>query len=213
MKINEVEQLVGITKKNIRFYEDQGLLEPERNKANGYREYSEENVNQLLRIKLLRKLSVPIEEIRRVSAGYITLEECLERHRIVLNHEARNIRIMMELCDSLSEEQAAFNDLNAEAYLKIIEEKERGGIQFMNVSKTDVAEKKRSAVIAASVMLVIVLMWDILVVYFNTIEPLPLFINLLWIIPANAVIIGILIALFERIKEIDKGEENEARKY
>ena len=27
MKINEVEALVGITKKNIRFYEEQGLLE------------------------------------------------------------------------------------------------------------------------------------------------------------------------------------------
>ena len=26
MKIKQVEELVGITKKNIRFYEDQGLL-------------------------------------------------------------------------------------------------------------------------------------------------------------------------------------------
>ena len=28
MKINEVEALVGITKKNIRFYEEKGLLSP-----------------------------------------------------------------------------------------------------------------------------------------------------------------------------------------
>ena len=28
MKINEVEAQVGITKKNIRFYEEQGLLSP-----------------------------------------------------------------------------------------------------------------------------------------------------------------------------------------
>ncbi|MDY5613391.1 MerR family transcriptional regulator, partial [Dysosmobacter sp.] len=28
MKINEVEALVGITKKNIRFYEGEGLLTP-----------------------------------------------------------------------------------------------------------------------------------------------------------------------------------------
>ena len=39
MKINEVEAQVGITKKNIRFYEDQGLLKPHRNSQNGYREY------------------------------------------------------------------------------------------------------------------------------------------------------------------------------
>ena len=34
MKINEVEQAVGITRKNIRFYEEQGLLKPGR-AANG----------------------------------------------------------------------------------------------------------------------------------------------------------------------------------
>jgi len=30
MKIKQVEELVGITRKNIRFYEDQGLLNVER---------------------------------------------------------------------------------------------------------------------------------------------------------------------------------------
>lgn len=66
MKINEVEQKVGITKKNIRFYEQEGLLKPERNVQNGYREYSEEDLILLQKIKLLRKLSVPIEEIRKI---------------------------------------------------------------------------------------------------------------------------------------------------
>ena len=36
MKINQVEELVGITKKNIRFYEEQGLLNPDRDPENGY---------------------------------------------------------------------------------------------------------------------------------------------------------------------------------
>ena len=35
LKINEVEALVGITKKNIRFYEEKGLLSPSRNSENG----------------------------------------------------------------------------------------------------------------------------------------------------------------------------------
>ena len=41
MKINEVEQMLGISKANIRFYEKQNLLTPRRNE-NGYREYSQE---------------------------------------------------------------------------------------------------------------------------------------------------------------------------
>ncbi|WP_155242836.1 MerR family transcriptional regulator, partial [Butyrivibrio fibrisolvens] len=59
MKINQVEELVGITKKNIRFYEEQGLISPERNKDNGYRDYSLKDVDILNKIKLLRKLEVP----------------------------------------------------------------------------------------------------------------------------------------------------------
>ena len=54
MKINEVETLVGITRKNIRFYEAEGLLAPRRNAENGYRDYGEAEVEVLKRIKLLR---------------------------------------------------------------------------------------------------------------------------------------------------------------
>ena len=68
MKINEVEQAIGITKKNIRFYEEQGLLKPSRNSANGYRDYSKEDVDTLCQIKLLRKLGIPIEEIKKLQS-------------------------------------------------------------------------------------------------------------------------------------------------
>ena len=59
MKINEVEAAVGVTKKNIRFYEEEGLISPRREPGNGYRSYSEADVERLRRIKLLRKLDVP----------------------------------------------------------------------------------------------------------------------------------------------------------
>ena len=73
VKINEVETLAGITKKNIRFYEAQGLLSPARNSENGYRDYGEEDVRVLRRIKLFRKMGLPIEEIRQMFAGVHTV--------------------------------------------------------------------------------------------------------------------------------------------
>ena len=60
MKINQVEELVGITKKNIRFYEEQGLINPERNRDNGYREYSLKDVELLNKIKLNCTLKLAI---------------------------------------------------------------------------------------------------------------------------------------------------------
>ena len=72
MKINQVEELTGIPKKNIRFYEDQKLISPQRNSANGYREYSMEDVALLGKIKLFRKLGIPIvgeEEFLKMLEG------------------------------------------------------------------------------------------------------------------------------------------------
>ena len=68
MKIQQVEELVGISKKNIRFYEAEGLLSPGR-AENGYRAYGQADVERLQRIKLLRKLDVPIEDIGACSRG------------------------------------------------------------------------------------------------------------------------------------------------
>lgn len=55
MKINEVEKLLEIPKATIRFYEKEGLIIPQRNE-NSYREYSDEDVEILKKIIVLRKI-------------------------------------------------------------------------------------------------------------------------------------------------------------
>ena len=101
MKINEVERLVGITKGNIRFYEKEGLLTPGRNSENGYRDYSEADVIWLKKIKLLRMLDVPIEEILRLKAGSLTLTDAMGRHMIQLERRQANLEAMHALCAEL----------------------------------------------------------------------------------------------------------------
>ena len=81
MKINEVEAAVGVTKKNIRFYEEEGLISPSREPGNGYRSYSQADVERLRRIKLLRKLDVPLAEIREMLEGQRTLAEGMSQDR------------------------------------------------------------------------------------------------------------------------------------
>ena len=213
MRINEVEQIVGISKKNIRFYEDQGLIHPERNKANGYREYTENDIELILKIKLLRRLSVPIAEIRNLVEGRLTLPDCMERHLIYLNNQRKNIEAVSELCRSLNEQAAGLSELQVNEYLQQLDEMERGGSRFMNVSKVDVNKKKRGAKIAAVVMIAIMVLWDLFFLVVNHYEPAPLPIVLLLTVPANVVIIGVILALRERIKEIEGGEENEAADY
>ena len=54
MTIKELETLVGMTRANIRFYEQSGLISPAR-QPNGYRDYSGEDADTLSKIKLFRQ--------------------------------------------------------------------------------------------------------------------------------------------------------------
>ncbi len=63
MLINEVCNLIGLTKKAISYYEKQGLIKPGKSN-NGYREYSEEDIVLLNEISLYRKLDISIKDIK-----------------------------------------------------------------------------------------------------------------------------------------------------
>ena len=156
---------VGITKRNIRFYEQQGLLSPKRNMENGYRDYTEEEISELKKIKLLRKLSLPIEEIRRIQNGNLLLEDAMQRQIIVLERERANLAEMSGLCLALSKERCQYPDLSPEQYLERMVEMERNGTRFSNADKQDVIRKKRGSVIAAGAMILFMIFLICLGIY------------------------------------------------
>ena len=63
MKINEVIQQVDLTKRAIKYYEEQGLLSVNKDE-NGYRNYTEEDVKILKEISIYRKLGISIKDIK-----------------------------------------------------------------------------------------------------------------------------------------------------
>ena len=213
MKIKQVEELVGITRKNIRFYEDQGLLNVER-AENGYREYHQADVIRLQEIKLFRKMDISIEEMKLLFEKKKSLQICLEQHLKELEHRKEGLSKMQDMCERLILEHRSLESLNAEDCLEEIEQMEKEGAKFMNVNKTDVHKKKRTgAIVGAAVMTVLMLVTIIIVFWANAQDPIPLGLLLLIAgIPA-VIIAGTLIALAGRMKEIEGGEEDEASKY
>ena len=73
MTIKEVETRTGLARANIRYYEEQGFFSAARG-GNGYRNYSEEDVDTLLKVKLLRQLGFSLEEVGAVQRGERALE-------------------------------------------------------------------------------------------------------------------------------------------
>ena len=66
MTIKDVEERTGLSRSNIRFYEKEKLIEPSRNESNGYRDYSENDVENIKKIAYLRTLGISIEDIRSI---------------------------------------------------------------------------------------------------------------------------------------------------
>ena len=216
MKINEVEQKVGITKKNIRFYEQQGLLKPERNVQNGYREYSEEDLLLLQKIKLLRKLSVPIEEIRKIETGVLTMEDALRRHRIALEREQKNMEEMQVFCQLLINNEVRFSTMDASEYLEKMEHMEKEGPRFMNIQAKDRKHKFFAPLVMAILMVAFMAAIVGTILWAYAVDPLdrpPMpFIIIVTVIPI-VIIIGVLWNLWKRYQEIKGGEEDVAAKY
>ena len=212
---HEVEQLVGVTKRNIRFYEKEGLLSPGRT-DNGYRDYGEEDVEALRKIKLLRKLDVPLEEIRRMQQGTLTLTDGVRRHIIQLERAQDNLATMRSLCQELAESGEQLASLDAGRWLEKMERMEEGGTQFMNIRKNDIVTRYGGTVAAALVFVALMGGLIALMVWGLTVEPAeapPLGLMLFLLAIPGVVIIGVLLALWQRIKQIRGGEEDAASKY
>jgi len=69
MRIHEAAQAIGCTQRAIKFYEEKGLLPAVSRDANGYREYSDADINTLHAIQAYRKLGIGINDIRTLLAG------------------------------------------------------------------------------------------------------------------------------------------------
>ena len=214
MKIKQVEELVGITSKNIRFYEELGLLQPRRTE-NGYRDYQTEDVELLKKIKLFRKLGVPVEQIHRLFQGQISVDECLENQKAVLQKEQDNIEKMCTLSQAMLAGSLSIEKLDSDYWLDKVEKMEKEGIDFVNVSKVDIHMKKKLGVFGgAGIMLILMLLVIGVLIYGYVVDAdMPLWALTLVIVPIVAVIVGTIVAMVSRIKEIDKGEEDEAAKY
>jgi len=211
VKINEVERAVGISKRNIRFYEKEGLLAPSRNNNNGYREYEPADVILLKKIKLLRKLAIPIEEILKIQKGILTTEDALRRHLIKLERDSKNLEQIKHLCGQMAQSALQLESMDPDKYLEEIEKMEKEGTRFMNINKDK--KLRYSAIVVASVIIAFMgsvlglLLWAFISGH------VPTMVAVLILIFPTAVIIGVALALKQRMKEIKEGEENAAAKY
>lgn len=64
--IGEVEKITGISKDRLRYYEEKGILNPKKSEHNSYREFSDEDIIQILSIEYYRSMDLGMKEIKQI---------------------------------------------------------------------------------------------------------------------------------------------------
>ena len=118
MTIKEMEAQCGMSRTNIRFYENEGLIRPQR-RENGYREYSGEDAKLLLKVKLLRAMDVPLAAVKELAAGTMTLEQALAELDRELDRRQAHQERTRQILGRMDGER--FEDLDPEHYLPMLE--------------------------------------------------------------------------------------------
>lgn len=98
MRIGELSRRTGMSVRGLRYYEEQGLLRPQR-RSSGYREFTEADVESVRRIRILIAAGVPTRVIAEVlpcmvdEGRYLapTCEEMAEDLRAELGRMNRDI--------------------------------------------------------------------------------------------------------------------------
>ena len=134
MDIKEVEKLLDCPRANIRFYEKEGLISPGR-KANNYRDYSDEDVSELKKILVLRKLGFTVQEIADMKKGDLSLSDAVTENIQRLEQTIEELKGSLELSQQLKKENTAYVSFDEEKYWQRITYAQKQGKKFMDIYK------------------------------------------------------------------------------
>lgn len=98
--VKQLSSMAGVTPRTLRYYDEIGLLAPERIGANGYRYYGEAALLRLQQILVYRALEVPLAEIQAIMgrADFDVLA-ALESHRKVLAMRMQELQALVATVD------------------------------------------------------------------------------------------------------------------
>ena len=166
MFINEVEHIVGLSKKSIRYYEENGLLTPKRNHENDYRIYDDEDIKKL---KIIKFLDVPIRDLQALNQGTLTLQDCMNDRIQKIQEQEEKYSSVKTMCIEISNSNDHFEDIDITKYFHKINTLNKEGFTMRNV-KTSHAKKIVGAIVSSLIFSLFFLFIIGIITYFQITE-------------------------------------------
>ena len=144
MTIKEVEQLLEIPRATVRFYEKENLLSPSRGE-NGNRDYSEDDVEKLKKIIILRKIGMSVEDINDIFDGAKSINEVLDENIVKLQKQMNELKGAINLSNKMKEDSVDISSLDTVRDWNTINDEEKQGNSFIDIAK-DIAEIEKGVI-------------------------------------------------------------------
>ena len=151
MNVQDVEKALGITRANIRFYEREGLLSPDR-KENGYRDYTNDDIVRLKKIIIFRKLGLSVADIKEILNGSLQLRDAIKNNIENLEKSMTDLSGAMDVCDEIVSKNIDEKDFSEEYFWDLINRKEKEGENFENVYKDYIKKFSKSSLILLTII-------------------------------------------------------------
>lgn len=105
MTVTDVSRTLGLSTRMLRYYEEQGLIESRRREGYAYRVYDDEAVRRLRQVIVLRRLRIPLREVKLIlddpSAQWAIL--VFKQKLAELDREMGSIRALRDIIGELLE--------------------------------------------------------------------------------------------------------------
>jgi DNA-binding transcriptional MerR regulator len=123
--IGELAKASGVTVRALHHYDEIGVLPVRERTGSGHRRYTEEDLRRLYRIRALRTLGLPLEEIRKVLAcpgdDLASLRGLLGKQLAALTEQAGQVRLLQRQIQDLLDRIGEWSLPDPEQFMTVLE--------------------------------------------------------------------------------------------
>ncbi|PKO02071.1 MAG: MerR family transcriptional regulator [Chloroflexi bacterium HGW-Chloroflexi-5] len=119
LSIKQVSSLAGVSVRTLHFYDQIGLLIPQRTRENNYRFYTQESLLKLQQILFYREMAFSLDQIAAIlNQPDFDLVEALEEHRDALKGKAKRLNTLLETIDNTISNLKGQKDMTQTQYFR-----------------------------------------------------------------------------------------------
>ncbi|KPI54084.1 MerR family transcriptional regulator [Clostridioides difficile] len=126
--VKQVSDLTGISVRALHYYDEIGLLKPNKITDAGYRLYDDESIKTLQQILFFKEIDIPLREVKEImSSQYFDKVEALKNQKKLLILKRKRLDELIELINQTlrGEGNIDFKEFDMSEYFNVLEEFKR----------------------------------------------------------------------------------------